>query len=129
MKTVLKWFIIAETIMGLSSYAIAQNTDFGKMAYEESCASCHGKDGTGNGPATQVMKTKVPNLTVLAKNNGGVFPVQKVYEIIDGRNPIPSHGTREMPIWGNAFLSFGPEYIVRNRILAIVDYLDRLQAK
>ncbi len=109
--------------------AWAQDRDFGKMAYEDSCAACHGKDGKGNGPLAQELKTKPTNLTVIAKNNHGVFPVDAVYSAIDGRKSISAHGTREMPVWGQAFLSFGPEYIVRNRIMAIIDYLNRIQLK
>jgi hypothetical protein len=45
-----------------------------------------------------------------------------VNEIIDGRTLIAAHGTREMPIWGF-------DVMVRNRIVEIVDYLNRIQAK
>lgn len=128
-KSVFQRLVIAGVIIGFSTCAWAQDNDFGKMAYEDSCASCHGEDGTGNGPLSQSLKTKAPDLTVIAKNNNGVFPVDKMYEVIDGRKSITSHGTREMPIWGNAFLSFGPEYVVRTRIMAIIDYLSRLQVK
>jgi mono/diheme cytochrome c family protein len=128
-EAVFKCLIIANAIIGFNGWAWAQDLDFGKMAYEDSCAACHGKDGTGNGPLSQELKTRPPNLTILAKNNNGVFPVDRMYEIIDGRKSITSHGTREMPIWGNAFLSFGPENVVRSRIMAIIDYLNRIQVK
>ena len=80
-------------------------------------------------------------LTVLAKNNGGVFPFSNVYEVIDGRKVIAAHGTREMPAWGrirpkllypsDKFIdpSYDPEFIVRTRILAVIDYLNRIQEK
>ena len=128
-KVVFKWLIIVHTTIGFGGCAWAQDSDFGKMAYEDSCAACHGKDGTGNGPLSQELKSKPPNLAVLAKNNSGVFPVDAVYGIIDGRKSTLAHGTREMPIWGNAFLSFGPEHVVRSRIMAIIDYLNRIQVK
>jgi hypothetical protein len=35
------------------------------------CASCHGRDAKGHGPAAPALKATVPDLTVLAKNNGG----------------------------------------------------------
>jgi hypothetical protein len=50
------------------------------------------------------------------------FPIAAVNEIIDGRTLIAAHGTREMPIWGF-------DVMVRNRIVEIVDYLNRIQAK
>src|ERR1700683_1638348 len=38
------------------------------------CAVCHGSDAKGNGPLASGLKAKVPDLTVLAKTNGGQFP-------------------------------------------------------
>jgi hypothetical protein len=89
------------------------------------------------------------DLTVLSKNNGGIFPFNSVYEIIDGRKAVAAHGTREMPVWGDRYSpdvfgelnvwprinpseirpSIDPEAIVRLRILAVIDYLNRIQAK
>jgi hypothetical protein len=75
------------------------------------------------------LKTRPTDLTVLAKNNNGVFPYNAVYEIIDGRNStISSHGTREMPIWGYRFTP--PQaFRFKNRILAVIDYINRMQEK
>jgi hypothetical protein len=38
-------------------------------------------------------------------NNGGVFLINYVCNVIDGREAFAGHGTREMPIWGK-HLSF-----------------------
>ena len=124
-----KWLIIANTIIGFNACASAQDIDVGKMEYQSSCAACHGIDAKGNGPVSKELKTRPTDLTVLAKNNNGVFPYDMVYEMIDGRNStISSHGTREMPIWG---YRFGPPQAFRfkNRILAVIDYLNRIQEK
>jgi len=82
-----------------------------------------------------------------AKANVTVFPVHAIYEAIDGRKAIKAHGSREMPIWGFRYapspnqalgstgsdqylnLSFDPELVARSRVLAVVDYLNRIQAK
>lgn len=87
------------------------------------------------------------DLTVLTKKNNGVFPFNSVYEVIDGRQLVIAHGTRDMPIWGDRFTpspnraaspnaaegfvnpSFDPETVVRMRILAVIDYLNRIQGK
>ena len=109
-----KWFIIINTIIGFSAYASAQNVDVGKAEYQSSCAACHGIDAKGDGPVSKELKTPPTDLTVLAKNNNGVFPYNTVYEMIDGRNStIASHGTREMPIWG---YRFGPPQAFRFKI-------------
>ena len=124
-----KWLIIANTIIGFSACASAQDTDVGKTEYQSSCAACHGIDAKGNGPVSKGLKTPPTDLTVLAKNNNGVFPYDMVYQVIDGRNStIRSHGTREMPIWG---FRFGPPQAFRfkNRILAVIEYLKRIQEK
>jgi mono/diheme cytochrome c family protein len=76
----------------------------GKLEFRQYCAQCHGLDATGDGPVAGALKKKPANLTMLAKNNGGVFPEQEVRDFIDGTKTAASHGTREMPIWGYAFM-------------------------
>jgi Cytochrome C oxidase, cbb3-type, subunit III len=148
MKTAaFKWLIITNAIIGFSVCASAQDIDIGKMEYQSSCAACHGIDAKGNGPVSIELKTHPADLTILAKKNNGVLPFNALYEIIDGRNSlISSHGTREMPIWGYRFTppqAFklkraddytymppdSPEPIIHGRISAVIDYLNRIQAK
>ncbi len=69
------------------------------------CASCHGADGQGGGPVSSSLKVAVPDLTQLARRRAGQFPAEQVRRIIDGRTTLPPHGTREMPVWGQAFRS------------------------
>ena len=79
--------------MSFSAYALAQDIDIGKIEYQSNCASCHGMDAKGDGPVSKELKTRPTDLTLLAKKNKGVFPVNAVYRIIDGRDQIASHGT------------------------------------
>lgn len=117
-------------------------TDIGKQEFHNSCASCHGEDGKGAGPVAGSLKQKVPDLTVLAKNNAGIFPFSRVYDVIDGRQTIASHGPRDMPVWGETYslqpeggivLGYGGpkvlESFVRGRIIALIGYIYTLQAK
>ncbi len=125
----IKWLIIANTTIGFSAGASAQNIDVGKTEYRSSCGACHGIDAKGDGPVRKDLKTPPADLTVLARNNNGVFPYDMVYQVIDGRNSsIASHGTREMPIWG---YRFGPTHAFRfkERILAVIEYLKSVQEK
>jgi mono/diheme cytochrome c family protein len=116
--------------------------DVGALEYKSSCAACHGLKGKGDGSYNAYLTKSPTDLTTLAKRNGGVFPLQRVYEIIDGRQPVPAHGTRDMPIWGERYsdeltLSSYPyppgpydtEAFVRTRILVLVEYINRLQVK
>lgn len=126
---VIKWLIVAVMVAGLSARASAQTSDVGKTEYQSSCAACHGIGAKGDGPVGKELKTRPADLTVLAKNNNGVFPYDMVYQTIDGRNTsVPAHGTREMPIWG---YRFGPPqaFRLKNRMLAVIDYLKALQEK
>lgn len=117
----------------------AEKIDIGKREYEASCTVCHGQKGKGGGSFAELLSLSVPDLTTLSKRNGGVFPFARVYDVIDGREAIKAHGPREMPIWGKHFtVRAAPEYddyrydaevFARSRILALIDYLNRLQAK
>ena len=66
----------------------------GSDLFYNNCAACHGTDGKGNGPLGQVLTIRPADLTIIAKNTGGKFPADKIYQLIDGRNP---EGTR--PRW------------------------------
>ncbi len=102
----------------------------GADLYRAYCASCHGKDGRGNGPVASQLKATVPDLTVIAKNNKGTFPVARVRRIITGEGMIASHGSREMPVWGPVFsqveddVDRGPV-----RLDNLVKYLESIQVK
>jgi mono/diheme cytochrome c family protein len=134
-----KNLLLAAMVSALGVAGAAEKMDIGKMEYGESCAACHGVTGKGDGPFAAQLKSPMPNLTVLSKNNGGVFPTLRVYNVIDGRQELLAHGTREMPIWGTDYQAKGsPTYddypydresYVRGRILALIDYLSRLQEK
>jgi mono/diheme cytochrome c family protein len=102
----------------------------GSDLFYNNCASCHGTDGKGNGPLGQVLTVRPSNLTIIAKNTGGKFPAAKIYELIDGRNPaVRGHGGPDMPVWGEVFASRGNTASVKNRINALVQYIETLQVK
>src|SRR5262245_7081187 len=64
----------------------------GYTSYETNCAACHGQNGKGDGPVSAELRTKPSDLTLIAKKNGGVFPGDVLYRIIDGRRTIRAHG-------------------------------------
>jgi len=75
----------------------------GKIIYVRYCASCHGVEGRGDGPAAGDLKVPPANLQALAAKNGGRFPFDKVARSIDGREKTRGHSTPDMPIWGEIF--------------------------
>ena len=114
----------------------AEVSEWVKADYANYCASCHGLDGTGNGPMAAQLKGKPTDLTFLAKNHGGNFPYPKVYRTIDGtwdQGDLRAHGSDEMPIWGNVFRRQAADvnsYMeTKGRIMAIIQYIESLQKK
>jgi mono/diheme cytochrome c family protein len=103
----------------------------GSQIFHNHCAACHGNDGRGSGPATASLKHKVPDLTSIARKNGGTFPRHRVKTYIAGTEDIPSaHGSREMPIWGPIFHDFEwDQDLGEVRLQNITDYLESLQQK
>lgn len=130
---------VCVSIMSMARVVIAQEQeviDSGKREFLRSCATCHGVEATGNGPAAPALNVKPADLTQLAKHHGGVFLFWRTYEKILGRDEhaVPGHGTREMPIWGDRFrfepsTSEDQKTSVRGRILSLVHYLQSIQAK
>ena len=138
--------IVGSDVQAWAQQPVPRQTDIGKAEYRESCASCHGADGKGAGPVAAALTRPPIDLTTLAKKNGGVFPVDQIYDTIDGRLEVKSHGPREMPIWGRRFAAprapgispvapyfvdplYDPEPVIRARILSVIDYLYRIQEK
>lgn len=72
----------------------------GEELYERLCSSCHGVKGHGDGPVAPLIKGRVPNLTILARMQGGEFPTEDIRRSIDGRWDRRAHGARDMPVWG-----------------------------
>jgi mono/diheme cytochrome c family protein len=96
--------------------------------YRAYCASCHGKNGKGNGPMAPALKATVPDLTVIAKNNRGQFPVTLVRRILMGDATSVSHGSREMPVWGPLFHQLeAPVDLGPVRLDNLVKYLESIQ--
>jgi mono/diheme cytochrome c family protein len=129
------------TVMGFSLPVLAaqHSDDLGKAEYDLNCAICHGPDGKGQGGFGDTMLIPVPDLTTLASRNKGALPVARMYGVIDGREALRSHGLRRMPTWGNYYIMMAStdtndyrhaaEAYVRSRIIALIDYLDRIQTR
>jgi hypothetical protein len=137
--------IFSLALVGSAVAIQAQGVDVGKYEYSRSCASCHGSTGKGDGAVAGSLRRIPTDLTKLSDANFGVFPFARVYDVIDGRFEVETHGKREMPVWGDVFehsagaaqIRVFPhdvstemsESMVRARILALIDYIFALQAK
>jgi mono/diheme cytochrome c family protein len=108
----------------------------GRITYRRYCASCHGADADGKGNVAQFLTVAPPDLRTFLKRYDGEFPQELIYESIDGRKVVRTHGSRDMPIWGEVFQSplvetstveeSGEERADR-KIRELVYYLETLQ--
>ena len=101
-----------------------------KIDYQHFCASCHGIHAEGG----KEVDIPGPDLTHLSQNNGGRFPFQEVYDVVDGRKKAAAHERLlSMPLWGEYFQPQGvskgaSEAKVKSRITDLVRYIQSLQA-
>jgi mono/diheme cytochrome c family protein len=141
MKNTARGILILAATLLVSTTAFSQqkSTDLGKREFENSCGVCHGMDAKGSGLLTASLKVVPSDLTLLTKNNGGVFPIDRISRVIDGRTQVAAHGSVDMPIWGTRYavnaaehyvdVPYDQEAYIRNRILNLTDYLYRIQQK
>ncbi len=104
----------------------------GSDLFRNYCATCHGAGAKGDGPLAEMLKKRPADLTLFARANKGTYPAELVGKIIDGRQPVPGHGGKDMPIWGDAFKESGggsDEAAIKARVEALVRHLESLQVK
>lgn len=124
-----------------SNLACAQDDeeadDRGLTEYEVACMPCHGIDGKGDGPSASSLSKRPGDLTQIEKANGGIFPEQRVRDMIDGRADVSAHGPRAMPVWGMRYrapidtsdTAKEADKRARDLIDALVDYLKTMQQR
>jgi len=136
------WLVVA--LFSLSLVAWAQDNEkvikhvplkatspaSGEEMYKNYCASCHGADLKGNGPAAAALKVSPTDLTTLAKKDGK-YPSAKVVSAIKGDVDLAAHGSKDMPVWGSLFwrISGGHQTEVQQRISNLNSYIESKQAK
>jgi len=103
----------------------------GKKMFAAYCATCHGTNGEGNGPAASALKVPPTNLTLLSKTNGGMYPSAKVRSVLNGTSNLAAHGSKDMPVWGQLFwaMSHGSTADVQLRVQNLTSYIESLQKK
>ena len=120
-------------LLSLGLTACVEEPIDGRTAYMENCASCHGVDGKGDGPAARGLTVAPPDLTTIAARNGGVFPVDQVMSTIDGLDR-GQHFSAAMPEFGAGDL--GETVIVEEqglgtpvpmKLLVLTEYLQSIQ--
>ncbi len=116
--------------------ACAPSSDVaGRALFMDHCTACHGADGTGGGAEALSRTLAVPDLTLIAARNGGVFPMAEVMSQIDGYTRA-RRGQISMPEFG-LVLQEGPLVLYDSgdgivsptpaRLIAVAEYLRAIQ--
>lgn len=135
--------IIVLTVPGLATESTAADaagagltTDLGAADFQTYCAACHGVAAKGDGTVAEFLTIPAPDLTQLKKKNAGIFPRERLLEVIDGRAEVKVHGARDMPVWGDWFDTEAAtegmskeqrEAVVTARINALLAWLETIQ--
>ena len=106
----------------------------GKLSYRIYCRNCHGAEAKGDGSVASLLKVPPSDLTTIRARNGGTFPEERVTAMLDGREEVAAHGSRDMPLWGQVFQEdpanpgvLKPE-AAQAKIRDLVEYLKSIQA-
>jgi mono/diheme cytochrome c family protein len=105
-------------------------TTAGKEMYVSYCASCHGLDGNGNGPAAPALSRPVPDLSSLSANNHGRYPKYRVLTTLSKHGePHWAETTSQMPDFHRALVSLDRTcpMLAGVRAQSISKYVETLQ--
>ena len=124
---------LAMMALGMATPAMAGDAARGAGLYAQHCAVCHGAGLTGDGPMAEVLVLPPPDLTRISERYRG-FPRIGIARIIDGRDPLLSHGG-DMPIYGAVFgamsevmrVEGGQTLLTAPEVVDLVAYLETQQ--
>ena len=110
-------------------YSFHTNPGSGQEMYTQYCAGCHGSGGQGHGPAAHYCTVSPANLALLAKKNHGVFPANRVSQVLHSGTGKTPQGQGYMPVWEpllQAMNADKPE-TTEIRIANLTEYVRTLQ--
>ena len=107
------------------------NKVLGKETFLKYCASCHGADAKGNGPAAVALKPAPSDLTTLTKRYDGKFPTGYVGALVKFGRSLAAHGSEDMPVWGSRFKTLDPVHdpTGQHHVDGLIAYIESLQVK
>ena len=118
-------------LLSAPSISRADEVTEGRALYLRICASCHGVNADGNGPAAPALTTKASDLRALSARYGNPLPQDQIARFIDGRADVIAHGPRDMPVWGDQVWEYkvgkGNDSQISPRVAALIAYLQSIQ--
>ncbi len=123
--------LLAAALAAPRAYAAGDAVTAGHKYFLQYCSSCHGADGSGDGPVAKVLSRRPANLRMLGDKYGMPLPAPRIAELIDGRDTPRAHGAQDMPVWGEQLYKQGAsergEMGIGEVIGDIIAYLDTIQ--
>lgn len=132
---------LAAILFLISTDGVNAASDTARQDFITLCADCHNADARGNGPLAKNLTKIPPDLTRIKERAHGKFDEKAVYDWILGLKMTQSHGTREMPAWGDWLMdeaiedntsldaAEAAEKEIARRVMGIVKYLESLQVE
>lgn len=133
--------VVAATVFACAGALANAGSTTARDDFRALCADCHNTDAKGNGPLAANLTKSPPDLTRIKQRAHGTFDRKAVYDWILGLKMTQSHGTREMPVWGDWLMdeamddstslteAKAAEKQVEHRVMDIVRYIESLQVE
>jgi hypothetical protein len=120
---------IAALVVAPCTGRAGESEDADRALFIKYCAACHGENGKGDGVVRPAFANPPPDLTRLARDAGGEFPLARVIRAIDGRDHVRAHGTADMPVWGEVFAAdpFNDRLDIRIKVRRLAEHVRRIQ--
>ncbi|MGB7846705.1 MAG: c-type cytochrome [Candidatus Acidiferrum sp.] len=116
---------------GLSHFSLVATSTAGEEMYAVYCVGCHGKDGRGQTPYARYCAVPPADLSQLTRNNHGIYPAERVSNVLRrGTGQLP-RGPGYMPVWEPLLRSMNsdPPGITEVRIQNLTKYVKTLQSR
>jgi mono/diheme cytochrome c family protein len=114
---------------GSSIFPLVISPTAGKDMYMVYCAGCHGEDGRGKGQSARYCTVPPADLTQLARNNHGIYPTERICDVLRHGTGKPAKNQVYMPIWEPLLKSMNaePATVTEERIRNLSEYVKTLQ--